>query len=91
MSESKEDPIQLREELKETVQVGTKIFLFPRLKYETDKSYFIRRDFFTNVSPNTQKDYLNTLTMSMIWANMKILKCIYNAEVVENINKMLKN
>lgn len=89
MSESKEEG-KISEELKETVQVGTKIFLFPRLKYETDKSYFIRRDFFTNVSPKTQKDYLNALTMSMVWANMKLLKCVYNTDVVENINKMMK-
>ena len=74
---------------KEVVQVGTKIYSFPWLHYETDASYFLRRDFFTGISPKTQKEYLNTLNMSIVWANMKILKCTYRPEVVENINKML--
>jgi hypothetical protein len=63
--------------------------LFPRLHYETDKSYFLRRDFFIKISPKTQKEYLNTLNMSIIWGNIKILECVYPPEVIENINKML--
>lgn len=74
---------------KEVIQIGTKIYLFPRLPYETDNSYFIRRDFFTKVSPKNQKEYLNTLNMSIVWVNMKLLKCVYRPEVVENINKLL--
>ena len=74
---------------KEVVQIGTNIYSFPRLHYETDTSYFLRRDFFIGISPKTQKEYLNTINMSIVWANMKILKCTYRPEVVENINKML--
>jgi hypothetical protein len=74
---------------KEVVQIGSKIYLFPRLHYETDKSYFLRREFFIKISPKTQKEYLNTLNMSIVWGNMKILECSYPPEVVENINKML--
>jgi len=73
----------------EVIQIGTKIYLFPRLHYETDNSYFIRRDFFINVSPKTQKEYLNTLNMSIVQANMKLLKCVYRPGILENINKLM--
>ena len=76
-------------EKKEIVQIGTKIYSFPRLHYETDASYFLRRDFFIGISPKTEKEYLNALNMSIVWSNMKILKCTYRAEIVENINKLL--
>jgi hypothetical protein len=49
----------------------------------------LRRDFFIKISPKTQKEYLNTLNMSIIWGNIKILECVYPPEVIENINKML--
>lgn len=74
---------------KEVVQVGTKIYSFPRLHYETDKSYFMRRDFFVRISPNTLKEYLDVLNMSITWVNMKILRCTYRPEVIERINKAL--
>jgi len=74
---------------KEVVQVGTKIYSFPRLHYETDESYFMRRNFFVRLSPKTSKEYLDSLNMSITWANMKILKCTYRSEVVEHINKAL--
>jgi hypothetical protein len=73
----------------EIVQIGSKIYPFPRTQYETDESYFLRRDFFMSVLPQTQKDYLNTLNMSIVWSSMKILGCTYKPEVVENINKLL--
>jgi hypothetical protein len=74
---------------KEVVQVGSKMYSFPRLHYETDNSYFMRRDFFTRVAPRTQKEYLNALNMSIVWVNMKLLKCTYRPEVIENVNKLL--
>ena len=76
-------------EKKEVIQIGTKVYLFPRLHYETDTSYFLRKDFFVNISPKTEKEYLNALTMSIIWRNMKILECTYQPEIIENINKMM--
>lgn len=74
---------------KEVDQVGSKMYSFPRLHYETDNSYFMRRDFFTRVAPQTQKEYLNALNMSIVWVNMKLLKCTYRPEVIENVNKLL--
>ena len=71
------------------VQIGSKIYLFPKEQYETDESYFLRREFFMSIFPQTQKDYLNALNMSIVWSSMKILGCTYKPEVVENINKLL--
>ena len=71
---------------KEVIQVGNKIYLFPRLNYETDKSYFLRKKFFVNNSPKTKKEYLETLTMSIAWVNIKLLNCTYRPEVT---NKLL--
>jgi len=73
---------------KDVVKVGTNIYSFPRLHYETDESYFMRRDFFVHVSPKTLKEYPDVVNMSITWSNMKILKCTYRPEVVEHINKV---
>ena len=74
---------------KEFIHVGSKMYSFPRMHYETDHSYFMRRDFFTRVSPLTEKEYVNTLNMSIVWVNMKLLKCTYAPEVMEHMNKLL--
>ena len=74
---------------KKVIQVGTKIYSFPRLHYETDASYFMRRDFFVRIYPKTLKEYFDALDMSITWANMNILKCTYRPEVIEHINKAL--
>ena len=87
--DNQKDIIETKLDQKDVIQIGSKIYLFPRLHYETDKSYFLRRDFFIKISPKTQKEYLNTLNMSIIWGNIKILECVYPPEVIENINKML--
>jgi hypothetical protein len=73
----------------EIVKIGSKIYKFSKTEYETDESYFLRRDFFMSVFPQSQKDYLNAISMSIVWSSMKILGCTYNPEVVENINKLL--
>lgn len=72
----------------EMIKVGSKMYSFPRMKYETDKSYFLRRDFFSKLSPSTEKEYLSAINMSITWANMKLLGCVYRPEVVEAINKV---
>lgn len=74
---------------KQIIQVGTKIYSFPRMHYETDNNYFTRVDFFKRVSPKSQREYIQALNMSMVWANMKILKCIYKPEIIEKMNKMV--
>ena len=74
---------------KEVIQVGSKIYPFPRIQYETDESYFIRMDFFINALPQTQKDYQNAINMSIVKTNIKLLGCIYKTEIIENMNKLL--
>ena len=74
---------------KQIIQIGTKMYSFPRLKYETDKSYFIRKKFFMRISPKSEEQYIEAINMSITWVNMKLLKCIYKQDVIENINKVL--
>ena len=47
----------------EIVQIGSKIYKFSKTEYETYESYFLRRDFFMSVFPQSQKDYLNAISM----------------------------
>lgn len=74
---------------KNVIQIGSKIFSFPRLKYETDYSYFIRSNYFIKVSPKTNKEYLNAINMSIVCANIQILNCTYKKETIEYMNKLL--
>lgn len=73
---------------KEIIQIGSKIYEFPRMHYETNESYHIRQNFFIKVGPKTQKEYMNTLNMSIVLANIKILNCKYSPEVIENLNNL---
>ena len=76
-------------ERKEIIQVGKILYPFPRLNYETDASYFLRKDFFIKAGAKTEKEYLNAVSMSITWASMKILGCAYPAEVQENLKKLV--
>ena len=74
--------------MSENIQIGSKIYPFPKVEYETDESYFIRKEFFITYQPETQKDYKNILTMSIIWSNMKMLGCSYSPDVMEYLNNL---
>ena len=69
----------------EVIQVGKKLYPFPRLNYETDSNYFLRKEFFISKSPTTEKDYLNTITLSIAWASYKLLGCIYPEDVLDKL------
>jgi hypothetical protein len=74
---------------KEIVKIGSKVYEFPRLNYETDKSYYLRRDFFVKASPDTEKDYYRVINMSLVYANTKLLRCVYKKDVMDLMNKYL--
>lgn len=76
---------------REVIQIGSKIYLFPRLPYETDKVYFARRKFLTRSSPKTQKKFLDSLRLSMVWANINFLGCSYPESVTKDLKKMMKS
>jgi|SaaInlStandDraft_1057018.scaffolds.fasta_scaffold01999_3 hypothetical protein len=85
-----------KSESKEIVQVGSIIYDFPRLSsYETDKSYNLRKKYFmkameeTKASLKTEKDYWNSINMSIVYANTIILKCVYKKDVMDLMNKYL--
>jgi len=74
-------------ERREVIQIGSKIYLFPRLPYETDQVYYARRKFLTKASPRTQKKYLDAVRLSMVWANINFLGCSYPS----GVNRELKD
>ena len=71
------------------LKIGSKLFLFPRLPYEQDMFYYERRNFIINNKPTTQQKYLYFLKLSMIYVNIKYLKCKYPEEITETLNKYI--
>ena len=73
---------------KEVIRVGEELYQFPRLHYETDASYFLRKEFFINASPKTEKEYYDAINMSIVWSSIQILGCQYPPEVMEQLNRL---
>jgi hypothetical protein len=71
------------------IKIKSNIFLFPRLPHEQDIFYYERRNFITNNKPTTQAKYLYFLKYSMIYVNMKYLKCRYHPEIEETVKKYI--
>lgn len=63
---------------KETIQVGSTIYAFPRLKHENNKSYFIRKNFFIKSAPSTEKEYVEAIQKSLVESFTKTLGCTYS-------------
>lgn len=74
---------------KEVVQIGSKIYLFPRLPFETDTIFSARKKFFMEQSPKTDKKYLEAVKMSMVFVNVKFLGCLYSDNIMEELKNML--
>lgn len=74
---------------REVIQIGTKIYLFPRLPYETDQQYFARRKFLTKALPKTQKKFLEALRFSMVWANVHFLGCSYSPGTTRDLKQLM--
>jgi hypothetical protein len=76
-------------ERKEVIQLGSKMYIFPRLPFETDQVYFARRMFLTKMAPKSEKKFLDATRLSMIWANVHFLKCLYPAPIMKDIKKAI--
>lgn len=70
------------------IKIKNKIYKFPREEYETNNSYFIRKDFFIKVAPTTEKEYKTVLNMSIVYVNIKLKGCIYPENVILGLNKI---
>jgi hypothetical protein len=76
-------------ENREIVQVGSTIYLFPRLPHEVDEQFFFRKNFITKRFPNTKKKFLDLTKMSMVCANKKFLECTYSPAVEKELKKLM--
>ena len=70
-----------------TIRVKNKIYKFPRLEYETNNSYFVRKDFFVRVAPKTEKEYKTAVNMSIVYENI-VQGNIYPANVILAMDKI---
>ena len=73
-----------------SIKIKNRVYKFPRLEYETNNSYFTRKDFFVKASPTTEKEYKNAINMSIVYVNIKLNGCIYPQSVIFGMNKLYK-
>lgn len=71
----------------EVVIVGPKTYNFPRLPHETDEVYGARASFFMRRDLKTEKKYAEAIKLSMIWANVKFLGCVYQPDVMKSVEQ----
>lgn len=71
-----------------TIRLRNKVYKFPRMEYETNNSYYIRRDFFVKAAPRTEKEYVSAVNMSIVYVNIKLNGCIYSENVILAMNKI---
>lgn len=60
-----------------------------RNEYETDLSYFKRRNFI--ISSDYNKKNNNIIKYSNIWVNMKLLGCRYSDDIEKKVLTIAKN
>lgn len=77
-------------ERREVIQIGPKLYVFPRLPFETDRVYFARRNFLNKFAPKTQKQFMDGTRLSMIWANIRFLGVSYSPEVNKELQKVIQ-
>lgn len=79
-----------KEERREVIQIGPKLYVFPRLPFETDRVYFARRNFLNKFAPKTQKQFADGTRLSMIWANIRFLGVTYAPEINQELQKVIQ-
>ena len=60
------------------IKIGSTIYAFPRMKHETNKSYFIRKEVFIKYAPSTESEYMEAIQKSLVESFTKTLGCTYN-------------
>jgi hypothetical protein len=79
---------------KELIQVGSKIYSFPRLPHETEQVYSARKNFFivffTTIPNKTEKKYCEAFRLSMVFANVYFLGCVYSDKIMKKISEVMK-
>ena len=68
-----------------SIRIKNRVYVFKRLEYETNNSYFLRKDFFTQIAPTTEKDYKSAINMSIVFANITLKGCSYPDDVVKDL------
>ena len=73
----------------QVITINSKVYDFPKLNYESDKSYFLRKDFFIKANPTSEKKYLQAITLSICWASVEMYNCVYAENIMNEISKIM--
>ncbi len=72
-----------------SIRIKNQVYIFKRLEYESNNSYYLRKDFFTKIAPSSEKEYKNTINMSIVFANITLNGCSYPTNVIEELKKYM--
>jgi len=64
--------------MSEVIIIRGRIYDFPRLKYETNQSYNMRKNYIIKHIPNTNNEFNNSIKMSIMLVYSNFLQCRYN-------------
>lgn len=64
------------------------VYYIERGNNEIDEHFFARSNFIVSQKPKTEAEYEHAVKYSKIYINIKFLKCKYNQEIVDELNKI---
>ena len=67
------------------------VYLPKKDEYETNEIFEKRKKFIAEMKPKNQKEYNRSLVLSKIIINILVIKCIYNENVMKEVQKIIKN
>ena len=67
---------------------GIVVCKIDRSRTESDQMFYDRCTFIVNLDPKTESEYNQAVLYSNIYVNHKYLKCLYNSEIMNQLNKM---
>lgn len=66
------------------------VYLPKKNEDETNEIFEKRKKFIAEMKPKNQEEYYRASVFSRIIINILVLKCIYNNDVMEHVEKIIK-
>ena len=67
------------------------IYQIPRVEFEPDTTYIKRLWFTAKTEPSSQSKFKEAIRYSVLWKNIKYLKCKYNPSIHRTIESIENN
>lgn len=61
----------------------------PRLQYENDDSYNLRKWCIVKMNPKNEKEFIEFSKIAKLYVNMKLLKCNYKDDIKKKVLEMI--